>query len=100
MKGNALIVVGLLIIGLLILDNFVRCKVNGLVRDDAIKVADRRLKTKFKGHYLENSFVLQSEQLEDDKSWLFVYTGKDCVVGIIIDKCGVADIGGWSKGCF
>lgn len=95
----ALVVLVLLSIGVYFVDRMTRCTANGLARGDALRIADEKLKTKFKGEKLTNEFLLVSEQFESDKSWLFTYRAKDCTVAIIIDKCGVADIGGISKAC-
>lgn len=94
----ALMALVLLISTLYIVDRITRCTTNGLARNDALKIADKKLKIQFRDHPSLDNFVLVGEQF-DDKSWMFTYQFKDCVVDIIIDRCGVADVGGLSEGC-
>lgn len=81
-----------------IADRMIRCTTKGLSRNDAVKIADKKLKTQFRNNPSVDEFVLVAEQF-DNRSWMFSYQLKDCYVDIIIDRCGVADVGGLSEGC-
>ena len=78
-------------------DRVIRCKENGLTYNNAFKVANEKLKVDFNNH---SSFELKDKEFDSsDKHWRFIYTSGDCSVSIIVDNCGVSDIGGFSKGC-
>jgi hypothetical protein len=91
-----ILAIAVLLFGAYIINNGVRCKKSGLMRDKAIEIAYDKLKIEFK----KAGFLLKNEQFEDsDKSWLFTYHEGDCVVDVIIDRCGVSNIGGLSAKC-
>lgn len=77
------------------IDETIRCSSNGQKRIDAIKYSNKLLEVTFNNH----PFSLQSEQFDNfNKTWVFTYIGI-CTVDIIVDKCGVVEIGGLTKGC-
>ncbi|RZI77647.1 MAG: hypothetical protein EOP38_28395 [Rubrivivax sp.] len=92
--GGLLIV---LLVTSLLHDYWWRCSSGGLDRDDALKIAKERLEDLEK-RYGTKEFVLKASEKEST-DWLFTYEFKGCTVDIIIDKCGVADVGGMSSGC-
>ena len=94
-----LVALSLLAITLYLVDSKFRCSDDGLSQEQALAIANERLRVKFKGHRFEREFKLEKSQHEDDRSWLFYYQVADCSIIISVDKCGVADIGGISKGC-
>lgn len=76
------------------------CRANGLARSEALIIADRKLKTEFRGSFLSSEFTLEKERFENyDKSWVFTYRARNCKVDIVIDNCGVSDVGGMTEGC-
>lgn len=89
----------LFVLSIYLIDRERRCKTNGLSRDEALEVANWKLGIQFRNSPLLHQFKLTSDQFESDKSWIFTYHAEGCVTYIIIDKCGVADVGGLSKGC-
>ena len=90
----------LILLGIYVFYIATRCSENGVARDDAKKIATEQLKLKFSKNALSNDFILEKEEFDAvDKSWIFTYRARDCTVAIIIDKCGVADVGGMSEGC-
>lgn len=60
-------------------------------------VAAEKLHTQIK-RYDTKDFALESAKLQNG-DWMFTYATRDCTVDIIIDKCGVADVGGMTKEC-
>lgn len=89
----------LLVFGIHFTDRAIHCKMDGLSRDEALKVANWKLGIQFRKSALLYQFKLTAEQVESDKSWIFTYRTDDCVAYIIVDKCGVTDVGGLSKNC-
>jgi hypothetical protein len=88
--------IAVLLVGGYFLNNEIRCKESGLSRDKAVEIANEKIKIEFN----EVGFLLKNEQFEDsDKSWLFTYHTGDCAVDVIVDRCGVSDIGGLSVKC-
>ena len=78
----------------------INCTAHGLARDQALAIGVQKLETKFTDHPLHSEFKLAEEQFDpSDSSWMFSFRANACVVAIIIDKCGVSDIGGLSKSC-
>lgn len=75
------------------------CKAEGLSREEALKIANWKLGIQFRASTLLRQFKLAAEQFESDKSWTFTYRADDCTAYIIVDKCGVTDVGGLSEGC-
>lgn len=96
-KVVGLLFVCALVIGLLN-DYWWRCSSDGLSREDALKFANEKLSIQEK-KYSTTEFTLKSAQ-KDGSDWTFVYSAKDCTIDIIINKCGVADVGGLTRGCF
>jgi hypothetical protein len=95
----ALGLLALSLIGIYLFDRMARCTTNGLAREDALKVANKKLNIDFK----ENSsdkFVLDKEQFETDTGvWIFSFRTKECTVMVDIDSCGASDIGGITESC-
>jgi len=84
------------LVGIYFSDKAIRCSKNGFTRSDVIKIANEKLEIDFNAY-----FLLKDEQFDnDDKSWNFTYSVEDCVVNVIIDRCGVSDVGGITEGCF
>lgn len=86
-----------LAIALFIYQSRIRCSTNGLSKDAALAVASEKLFS-LKKRYSNQLFVLVASQ-EIDGEWIFRYTGKDCIVDIVVDKCGVTDVGGLNQAC-
>jgi len=83
-------------IGFYFVEKVIRCENDGLTRDAAIRIAEKKLSADFKNP----SFSLKSEKFQEyGKIWLFIYSNDNCIVAVSIDKCGVSDIGGISKEC-
>ena len=81
-------------------DRMIHCNANGLSRDEALSIANWKLSIQLeKNPDLLKNAKLVSEQLEQDRSWLFNYQSSACSVSIIVDSCGVADVGGLTDGC-
>ena len=81
------------------------CKAEGWERNAALEHADEKLKVTFESPAYSfdekvalEDFVLVNEQFSYGL-WSFSYRAKDCFVDIIIDKCGISDIGGMSDAC-
>lgn len=76
-----------------------RCEKQGLTRESALRVASDRLFVHLKGGQLQGALKLTSAEQDDDLSWMVRYQADGCLITIIVDRCGVADIGGLTKGC-
>ncbi len=83
-----------------LVDIKLRCHDNGLMQEAAEKIANRRLGVAFNKKKAHEAFTLQNVQWqEEDHSWMFTYKSGECEVVIVIDNCGVADVGGVSEAC-
>jgi hypothetical protein len=80
-------------------DRMLRCKADGLSRDEALVIANWKLGIQIKDSDLLRRFKILSDQFESGKVWSITYQAEDCLIIINVDKCGVTDIGGLSRGC-
>lgn len=96
-KFAALLLIGALI-GVLLHDYWWRCSSSGLSKDVALAIANKKLSTQEK-KFGTKEFTLTSAQ-QEGSDWMFTYEVKDCTLDIIITKCGEADVGGLTRGCF
>lgn len=79
-------------------DKAKRCEANGYTRENANKIAMKKLEIDFNNF---SSFMLKNEQFDEyDKNWMFTFKNDGCNVDVIVDKCGVSDIGGLTENCF
>ena len=94
--------VGILAIALIsiyLFDRMARCTGKGLAREDALKIATKKLNVDFKSTS-PNDFVLDKEQFETDAGvWIFTFRAKECTVMVDVDSCGASDIGGITQSC-
>ena len=89
-------VVAVLLVGVFFWQKTIRCKKTGLTHKNAIKVAIKKLQVDFK----KVSFSLKDEAFDNnDKIWILTYHAGDCVVDVIVNRCGASDIGGLTEGC-
>jgi len=91
--------VALLTLALIFSLEFFKCDVEGVNGKQALAIANERLLVKFDKHRLERNFKLEKYLQDDQLNWSFYYRAEECSVIIIVDSCGVADIGGMSLGC-
>ncbi len=80
-------------LGLLMRDYWWRCSSTGLDEQVARNIAEEKVK-----RYGQANLALQYFQ-KDGSDWTFSYAGKDCIVHIVVDRCGIADIGGQTHRC-
>lgn len=102
MRVVALIVVlvALSLLGFYVYDRVHRCTLHGVPRKAALPVAEIKLRVTLANYPSVAEFKLIREQFDKtDDTWVFDFQENDCEVSIIIDKCGVSDVGGLSKGC-
>jgi hypothetical protein len=77
------------------IEKAMRCKEDGFTREGATEISIRKLETDF-----SLPFSLKKELFNDkDKSWMFTYQEGDCIVDVIVDRCGASDIGGLTGEC-
>ncbi|MDD0837951.1 hypothetical protein PSQ40_05135 [Curvibacter sp. HBC61] len=79
-------------------DYWWRCSSGGLSRDFALAIANEKLSAQEK-KYQTAEYSLKAI-LHHGDDWMFTYEVKDCTIDIIVNKCGVADVGGLTRGCF
>lgn len=94
------IIIAIFLFGIYIYDKIIRCNNNGLSRENAIKISNIKVENDFRDQLSFKELILEKEYFDDsDKSWIFTYRIKDCIIDCVVDKCGVCDIGGITEGC-
>lgn len=85
------------LVGVVLHDYWWRCSSDGLSKEAALTIANEKLSNQDK-QISTDHFVLKSAQKEGS-DWLFTYSAENCTLDIVINKCGVADIGGMTQSC-
>ena len=81
-----------------VLDRMIACTANGLTRDAALKISNDKLKIHLRSKAPD--FALVESQFDTFKKWwTFSYRYRDCNIDIIVDECGVSDVGGLTEEC-
>lgn len=98
-KAIYLTVLSLLILLFMFISyNFIiRCPAGGYTEEKAVEIANKYIPIHFSG-----TFTLTHRSFnKDEKEWNFSYVQNDvdCTVDCLVDRCGVFDVVGVTKGC-
>lgn len=100
MKRSFLLLILIMVVS--VLYSCMNCNTDGVTFDEANDIASSVVKemSERRRNPIDKNIVLDFAEFDSySNMWVFNYTGDGCVVSVIVDKCGSADIGGLSKEC-